>query len=313
MLDLPAAASIPPHWQLAPLPDAVLCEAHPDRLLHAGGSEPLAASPALLAALDRADAAPLLLACDSSGAVWRLRRCAAAAARPLWWVQSLDDSRAQLCARLRRLLGRELAGSVLHELRGPLNALFLHADLLERVLSNGDDLVRARDSAGVIRERLRELRQRQEGVVGLWLEEGPAPGGAALARVIEDSLRLLRGHLALHQVRLRSEGLESIGASRLVRGATAAQLALLALLLAACAGTCHNRTAQGEAELLLVAGAGPQGPSLEIQAPLDTRALARELHADGEELLAALALLLEPAALRLETDATLGLTRLSLA
>jgi hypothetical protein len=316
MLDLPASpAAPPPHWHLAPLPDAPLCEAHPDRLVHAGGHDPVAASPALLAALGQAGAPEFVFAWDSSGAPWRLRRCAVASARPLWWLQALADSHARLFARLRGLLGRELNGCVLHELRGPLNALSLHADLLGRLLS-GDDAAanapRALNSAEVMRERLRELRQRQDGAVALWLGE-PAPGGAELARLVEDSLRLLRGHLSLHEVRLRSEALGSIGGARLPRGAAEAQLALIALLVAACAGARQNRGADGAAEVLLVAGAGAAGLSLEIQAPYDGAALGRELAGTGGDgLLAALALLLEPSGLRLEADGGLGLTRLTL-
>lgn len=316
MLDLPASPAAPPaHWRLAPLPDAPLCEAHPDQLVQAGAHQHIAASPALLAALGHSEAPGLVCAWDSSGAAWRLRRCAVAAARPLWWVQAVADSRARLFARLRGLLGLELGGCVLHELRGPLNALSLHADLLERLLGHGDPAAnapRARNSAEVIRERLRELRQRQDGAVALWLGE-PAPGAAALARLVEDSLRLLRGHLSLHEVRLRSEALDSIGTAQLPRGAAEAQLALIALLVAACAGARRSRTAAGEAEVLLVAGTGGPGLSLEIQAAFDGAALGRGLAGtDGDGLLAALALLLEPSGLRLEADAGLGLVRLVL-
>lgn len=325
MLDLPAAAApAPPHWHLAPMPDAALYQVQAQGLIGVDDHDCLAATPGLLAALARPDApGALLLAWDSSGAAWRLRHAGAAAGPPLWRVQALADSRAGLLTRLRGTLGRVLAGCVLHELRGPLNALSLHADLLTRLLGEDDpgaSLPRALNSAEVMRERLRELRQRQDGAVALWLDQPAAGGGAALARLVGDSLRLLRGYLALHEVRLRSEGLEAIGAAQLPRGGTEAQLALLGLLVAACAGARRNRTTTGEAEVLLVAGARPPGLCLEIQAPFDGQALGRELDgaADGgrqagdEVALAALALLLEPSGLALEADAPLGLARLTL-
>jgi signal transduction histidine kinase len=329
MLDLPAAAApAPPHWHAAPMPGAALYQAQAQGLVRADGHDSLAATPGLLAALARPPAADtLLLAWDSSGAPWRLGHAGPAGGPPLWRVQALADSRAGLLERLRSVLGRELAGCVLHELRGPLNALSLHADLLARLLGEDEpeaSLPRALNSAEVIRERLRELRQRQDSAVALWLERPEADGGAAaLARLVGDSLRLLRGYLALHEVRLRSEALEAIGTAQLPRGGTEAQLALLGLLVAGCAGARRNRTATGEAEVLLVAGARPQGLCLEIQAPFDGQPLGRELAGGGHDgrqagqagdssVLAALALLLEPSGLRLEADAALGLVRLTL-
>lgn len=315
MLDLPprSAAPLPPHWRHAPMPDAALCQAWPDRLLREG--HPLAASPALLAQLAApGQAGATIAAWDSSGTAWRLRRAAVDAVQPLWRIQSIDDSRERLLVALRGLLGRRLTGSVLHELRGPLNALSLHRDLIERVLAGGDlaaSAPRLQGSAGVIRERLRDLAQRQDAAVALWLGE-PVPGGVELKRLVEDSLRLLRGHLSLQEVLLRSEGLDALAGVHLARGAVEAQLVLIALLLAACAGALRNRVGGGEAELRCVAALEQGRWSLELQAPCEATELGRELaDTDGEGLLAALALLLEPSGLRLEAQPELALTRLS--
>jgi signal transduction histidine kinase len=316
MLDLPAASTPapPPHWRLAPLPGAPLCLPRADRLALAGGHDSLAASPALLAALAAA-AAPgaTLAAYDSSGAAWRLRR--ADAAQPLWQVQALAESRARLLTALRGLLGPRLSGCLLHELRSPLNALSLHAELIERTLLGRNPVAavpRALDSVAVIRERLRDLGRRQDAMAALWLG-GADNQGAALAGIVEHSLQLLRGHLSLQGIRLRGAGLEALGTVRLAQGAAEVELVLLTLLLAASEGARHNRVGAGEAEVLLVAENGAQGPSLELQAPCETATLGSELAGtDGAGLLAALALLLEPSGLRLEAEPAEALIRLRL-
>lgn len=318
MLDLPAPQSppLPPHWRLAPMPDALLCQAQPQRLLHHGGHESLAASPALLAVLAAPAAAGITLAAyDSSGAAWRLRHTGFDTRQPLWQVQALGESRARLFAALRAVLARQLSGCLLHELRGPLNALSLHRDLIERMVAAREaaaNTARILNSAGVLRERLRELGQRQDAIVALWLGE-TAPGGGELKRMVEDSLRLLRGYLSLQEIRLRSEGLERIGEARLRRGAAEAQMTLLALLLAACAGARHNRVGDGEAEILFVAALAGPVLTLELQAPCEGQALGRELAGtDGAGLLAALALLLEPSGMQLEASSEQAFIRLSL-
>jgi signal transduction histidine kinase len=316
MLDLPSPPSppAPPHWLRAPLPDAPLCRAQPDHLARVCSHETLAATPALLAALC-APATPgaMLLAYDSSGAAWRLLH-AGDAAQPLWRVQALAESRARLHQRLRGVLAQQLLECVLHELRNPLNALGLHADLIARLLGGGDPAAapRALSSVEVIKERLGELRRRQDAALALWLGDPAQPGGAALAPLVEHSLRLLRGHASLHQVRLHGEDLSLIGAARLRDDALPAQIALITLLVAACEGAHHNPAADG-AEVLLRAVAGNGALVLEIQAPLEGLELARELaDTDAEGLLATLALLLEPSGLELETQPLQALTRLVL-
>lgn len=315
MLDLPAAAA-PAHWLLAPLPQAPLYLARRDALLRAGSHQPLPASPALLARLSApAAAGEVLPACDSSAAPWRLRHVCEAGTAQLWQAQPLADSRTLLYAALRDALARRLTEAVLHELRNPLNAMSLHADLLLRLLPGEQPAARAQPSLEVIRQRIGDLRQRQDAAVALWLGDAAhaETQGAALAAVVDDSMRLLRGHLALHEVRLRGARLEQIGAVRLRRGAAATRLVLMALLLAACAGAAHYRAADGSAEVLLQAGADGATLQLELQAPLQAQALARDLaDTDQAGLLAALALLLDEAGITLQADAAQALTRLTL-
>ena len=317
MLDLPAAdAAAPAHWRLAPLPRAALLLARRDALLHADGHDPMPASPALLARLTTPAAeGEQLLACDSSAATWRLRHIAAAGAAQLWQAQSLADSRTQLYSNLRGAVARRLTEAVLHELRNPLNALSLHTDLMQRLLSGGQPVERVLPSLEVMRQRVGDLRKRQDAAVALWLGDAELDEsqGAGLGGVIEDSLRLLRGHMALHEVRLRSAELELIGAARLRGGVAHTRLVLMALLLMASAGAGQYRAADGSGEVLLQAAV--EGPSLvlELQAPLDGQALAREVaDTDSAGLLAALALLLDSAGITLQADPAQALTRLTL-
>jgi len=318
MLDLPSAdaAATPAHWREAPLPGAALLLARRDRLIRADRHEPVAAAPALLARLAAAAGdGDVVVAYDSSGAAWRLRHAGAAGELQLWQAQSLDDSRARLFSRLRGMLGQQLSESVLHELRNPLNALSLHADLMARLLSGSAQLERAQPSLDVIKQRVGDLRRRQDAAVGFWLGDAALAEAACadLRHVVEDSLRLLRGHLALQDVRLRSEALHLIGSTRLQRGAAQARLALMTLLLMACAGARQFRDADGSSEVMLQTFIDGHTLILELQAPVDGQALGREAaDTDGSGLMAGLALLLESAGIALEADPGQALTRLSL-
>lgn len=312
MLDfapLPEAAS----WLRAPMPDAAACLALPDRLARLD-HEPANASPRLLRTLNTAETSGrIILACDSSGELWRLRHDGAAGPAQLWRLQPLRDSRERLFARLRAALAPELAGRVQHELRNPLNALSLHADLIGRLLQKGgaDAAARIAPSVEVIRQRLRELEHRQDAALALWLdrpEEGAAP--ATLGGVVDDCLRLLRGHLLPQNIRLHADELAPLAAVPLRGAAAPVQLGLTALLLMAAAGAKQYPAADGSARIDL-SGAG--GCTLELQAPLDGHQFGRVLGdaCDTSGVLAGLSLLLEPAGLRLETDARQGLARLS--
>lgn len=320
MLDLPAAdlAAAPEHWRHAPLPNAPLWLARQDRLIRGEHHESVPASPTLLARLNRpAAVGEVLVAYDTSGEAWRLRHAGDAGAETrLWLAQAVTDSRARLFSTLRSVLATQLTECVLHELRNPLNALSLHADLMARVLAGGGPVERALPSVEVIKQRVGDLRKRQDAAVALWLGDAAQPemANADLRAVVDESLRLARGHLALQEVRLRSEALDLIGAARLRSGAVQTRLALLALLLMACAGAKQYRGADGGAEVLVQAIGGGNTLILELQAPLDGQALGRELaDTDTAGLMATLALLLESAGIAIETDPLQAVTRLSLA
>lgn len=322
MLDLPAAdvAAAPAHWRHAPLPNAPLWLARQDRLIRGERHESIPASPTLLARLNRpAAVGEVLVAYDTSGEAWRLRHAGdagAGAETRLWLAQAVNDSRARLFSTLRGVLAAQLTECVLHELRNPLNALSLHADLMARVLAGGGAVERALPSIEVIKQRVGDLRRRQDAAVALWLGDPAQPemASAELRAVVDDSLRLVRGHLALQEVRLRSEALDLIGAARLRSGAAQTRLVLMALLLMACAGAKQYRGADGGAEVLVQAIGDGNTLIVELQAPLDGQTLGRELaDTDTAGLIATLALLLESAGIAIETDPLQAVTRLSLA
>ncbi|MDB5976837.1 MAG: sensor histidine kinase [Nevskia sp.] len=320
MLDLPAAdaAAAPAHWLQAPLPNAPLWLARQDRLIRGERHESIPVSPALLAHLNRpAAVGEVLIAYDTSGEAWRLRHAGDSGAETrLWLAQALNDSRARLFSGLRSVLAMQLTECVLHELRNPLNALSLHADLMARVLAGGGAVERALPSVEVIRQRVGDLRRRQDAAVALWLGDAAQPemASADLRAVVDDSLRLVRGHLALQEVRLRSEALDLIGTARLRGGGAQTRLALMALLLMACAGAGQYRGADGGAEVLVQAIGDGNKLILELQAPLDGQTLGRELaDTDTAGLMATLALLLESAGIAVEADPVQAVTRLSLA
>jgi len=319
MLDLRSKGSAAPwHWRQAPLLDAPLCLARHDGLYRLGHHQPVAASPALLGALSTAGAnGEMLIAEDSSGTVWRLRRAGAGDGVHCWQLQYLHESRSRLLGRLRGLLAPRLSACVLHELRNPLNALTLHADLIARLLPEAGRPAptdRLAASVDIIKQRLRELSERQYSAVALWLEDAAASGSPPLtvSRLVDASLRLIRGYMSLQDVRLRSASLQ-LPADLHLRGHLAAvQLALLAALLVACAGAKRNRTANGGADVVLLADKVDGSLVLELQSALDGETLARELaDTDGAGLFAALALLLEPAGISLDAQPEQALLRLA--
>lgn len=316
MLDVLAPQTrIPSCWNEAPLPDAACCAAWPDRLAYLDRHESVPASPALLEALNAAGTeGRTLVAGDSSGEIWRLRHGGAIHSTQLWRLQALPDSRERLLVRLRSALAVRLTDRIQHELRNPLNALSLHADLIARLLPKSGSIgqsERINPSIEVIRQRLGDLLQRQDATVALWLappaeaDLGPLSLGAAL----DSCLQLLRGYLSQQDIRLRTETLQHLDERPLQRAATATQLVILALLCIAAAGARQYRAADGRTEIVLSA---QPGGILEIQSALDPQALGREL-ADGDAAatLASLALLLEPAGLRLEAPALQALVRLT--
>jgi signal transduction histidine kinase len=216
MFDIPSstATPVPPHWRTAALPQAQLCQ------LHAAGLRSLATgathkiSMALRQALQEpSNAGATLLIVDPATSPWRLRRLAGKDPGELWLLQSLDESRKITLRNFRSVCGAKLASGMLHELRDPLNALGLHCDLLVRTLKMPADTEALTQAAGRVaqmKERLRNLLERQNSMVGLWLslvDDGPGPD---LNTLVDETLRLLRSYGSQREVRLQSENLAAL-------------------------------------------------------------------------------------------------------
>jgi signal transduction histidine kinase len=307
-------SATPPWWTAAPLPDAALYVARRNGLDSLDGRSAAAAEPELLEILS-ADGSPgqIIFARDASGETWRFRRRWAAGQAQLWQLQSLEDSRERLHVRLRSLLGSRLVDRVLHELRNPLNAVSLHADLLERILQEtppAELRQRASPSVEVIKRRLQELRRLQDAAALRWLA-GADPEGAptGFGAVVADSVRLLRGGFSLQNISLRAESLDRLDRLPLNRGASRVQMVVIALLSMAAAAVQHTKGADDDGELVL---RGCDGAALELAAPLDCRSLGHDwVEADTAATLAGLALLVEPDGLHLTVSTQPPLVRLS--
>lgn len=319
MLELSIKGTASPwHWDKAPLPAAPLCRARHDGLYGIGKALSVRASATLLAALgSHGPDGAMLMAVESSGAVWRFRRAGSMADDQYWQVQALSESRRRLFAGLRGALAARLSDSVLHELRGPLNAVSLHADLIRRMLPAGQapmPAVRVAASVDVIKQRLGELGRRQDATAALWLED-PAVNAQplpAIGTVIESSLRLVRAYLSTQEVQLRSESLPLLANPGLKAcHPPSLQLVLLAALLLACAGTRRNQGNEGGKAITLAAASSAKGLTFELRSSLDAGSLAPEVaDTDLDGLLATFGLLLEPAGITVEALPEQGLLRL---
>jgi signal transduction histidine kinase len=307
------------HRLLAPMPDAQLFALR-DGGLHGyevAGSVRLA-PPVARRLLEDGPAGHVFHLADNTGEPWRLRRCAGGTAAVMWRFQSLEHSRCRLLERLRAALAPKLAAQVLHELRNPMNALSLHADLLVRTLPKTEDAVqraRAEASVQVIKTRLADLSQRQDAMVALWLslsQPGLQSPASTVAAVLENSLQLLRGLYALHDVMLRVEDLDRITAGPELPATQNLHLVLIALLAMACESAARNP--EPAREVLLQVIEGPEARlQLELGPTVDGTTLAAALGADRHDgALAGLSLLLESEGMELLQDSQQGPVRLSL-
>ncbi|WP_157623111.1 hypothetical protein [Solimonas soli] len=232
--------TVPAHWRAAAMPDAACHLVTDDGLLPLDGAAALQPSTALLARMRGAAIGDTLLA-RGHDATWRLRRVAAPASVALWAAQALSESRRCSFMRLRRQLAERLASQLLHELRNPMNALSLHADLLGRLIAMPDSVERANASARVIRERQRDLAARQDALVALWLA-APGPGGESdMAAIVAAALRMVRNYGSLHDIRLHADALDALEGSGPPRVAAHVELAIIAALLLACDGLSGAR------------------------------------------------------------------------
>lgn len=244
-LDVPVSPTppVPPHWQAVPLPDADLHRFDERGLRGLGARHALAATPALLAALATAGDGALVFA-RAGEETWRLQRCDAGLCR----VQALADSRQRIFTQWRAHLAARLSAQILHELRNPMNALSLHADLLGRLIG-GPQPERGAASLQVIRERINELGARQNALVALWLATAADEPAVELPRRVEENLRMMRGHFALQEIHARVSGLERLGRCRPPRRGAPLELALIGLLLLAADAVVATRVDEGSAEL----------------------------------------------------------------
>src|SRR3546814_11597284 len=119
--------------------------------------------------LANAAADDTVLAIDEDFAPWRLRKVGGS--DELWRAQALNDSRSRIFTRLRCLLSSRLSSQFLHDLRNPINALSLHADLLARTVVVPGPAERSAVSLRVIRDRRTELPRRQNPFVPFCLEK----------------------------------------------------------------------------------------------------------------------------------------------
>lgn len=320
MFDLlpPSPRTSAPYRLLAPMPDAGLFSLGENGLhgYESGHAVPLAA-PLRARLLDRGDVGETLHVADRSGEPWRLRRFGANGGSAMWRFQSLEHSRCRLMERLRIALAPRLAAQVLHELRNPMNAMSLHADLLARTVPKAEDPVqraRAEASVQVIKTRLADLNQRQGTMVALWLalaqaDAAPAP---TLAAVLENSLHLMRGLYSLHDVVLRAEDLDRITAGPDRLTTQHLHLVLIALLTAACESVARLGSTR---EVLLQVRNLPDGATaIELGPVADSDDLMHALGATAHNgTLAALSLLLESEGIELSTgDAGAGHIRLTI-
>lgn len=278
------------------MPGAAACLLAADALIDLASGKRIAVSPRLTRALKEKNAG-LIVAVDAAGEPWRLRPGAASAGAGAWLVQALHRSRLEILSGLRSRMTTRLAPSVLHELRNPLNALTLHCDLLGRSLKKpaADAGAQAAARLAQMKERLKDLNQRQDAVGLLWLaapEEDSAP--CPFATLLDESLRLLRNECARRELRMSPETLAVLDPVVVGSGRVAFQLALLAAGLWAI--DAHAAQVDAAREIRL---RGMPGPALELQAPIAApRARDSALPVNGEpvsanERAATLSLLLE--------------------
>lgn len=304
MLDLPSSTSRanPAHWLLAALPRAQVCQLGTAGLLQLETGSTTKLSAPLRQALHEAPATDrTLVVVDPAGAPWRLRR-AATGAPDIWMLQSLADSRRIALQDFRGVYAARLASSLLHELRNPLNALGLQCDLLGRTLktlTNADALTQGMARVSQMKDRLRDLLERQNSMVGLWLS---APERSEvqpkLARQIDEALRLLRSYGSQREVRLQADGLAGLDRVATPLDSLSFGIVLIALgLLAIDSAAATARPDEGaQVELQTIPGSDIDGipASLQIRAHFAASALPAELQLKNfDEWLATLALLLD--------------------
>jgi hypothetical protein len=307
------AATDPPasSWLLAPMPDASLYLLREATLCALDGAGEFRLSDALLSRFEAAlPTDDMLIARDSDGMYWRLRRLSAPDGLHLWRLQSIEDTRKRLLDRLRTALAPRVATHLLHDLRNPMNALSLHADLAAQILAmRGGTAVeseRMASSLRIIKERLRDLQGLQNRAVALWLGTPPeASSATTTGAVISETLRLLRGILARPQVNLNIDDLELLNSCPVTaRALPSLQLSFIAVLMMV-STTPDVPEAPAAVRQLRTHADTPARVILDIEAHFHSASL--ESHLDAADIIgvfAALALLLEQHGIDINVVAT---------
>ena len=299
------------HWHAAAFVQANLQVMKGASMIAATSGATTVLAPALAQALQSAASNVVVFAEDPQGDPWRLRRVANS---DCFEVQSLAASRRGCLQQLRSILAAQLSGSLLHELRNPLNALGLQCDLLGRALASPlalDSQTQLVARVAQMRERLRHLLENQNALVASWLAELDPSITAEPSAVIEDALRLLRSYGSQREVQLRGEQLEALAAIGPLPDALRLRLVITALAVLAVDSSVRLQPAQQEQVIVLrgaKAAAAQRGVRalLLIEGPLHFEALSPHWNCRSlTEFLASLALLLDgtPVALTYPADA----------
>jgi len=262
-----ARRGIPAHWQRTVMPEAGWYWLQADRLRAVQGDGALELNAALRGELERAAPGATVIASDRDEVIWRLRKIDSVPVGndALWQAQTLVESRSRLFCDLRGRLASRLSSQLLHDLRNPVNALSLHADLLARLVAMPEAEDRATASLRVIRERIGELTRRQDALVSLWLAPPACGADASMQRLVENAVRLARGFGALHDIHLRVGALDRLANCRPPRIVAHVEVAMIALLLA-----CESAllTESGVTRELAVEAVGDDRPDLIIRASI---------------------------------------------
>jgi signal transduction histidine kinase len=110
------------------------------------------------------------------------------------------------------VLGR-LAGSLSHEIRNPLNAIFLHLDIVEEELRQPtlSDRSQIGQSLTIVKEEVVRLHNVMEDYLSLARLSHLQCASDDVRLLLEAVIREVRNQLEAHKISLRTEGLEGLG------------------------------------------------------------------------------------------------------
>jgi two-component system, sporulation sensor kinase E len=117
-----------------------------------------------------------------------------------------------LLSQRLNVLGR-LAGPLSHEIRNPLNAIFLHLDIAEEELRQPTpgDRGQIELSLAVVKEEVVRLHNLMEDYLSLARLSHLQCSPDNLRLLLEAVMRELQGQLEAHEISLHTEGLEGLG------------------------------------------------------------------------------------------------------